>query len=65
MMVEGEPPPDDFGDIEALAGVRKFPVRVKCASLAWKTLQLALEQREADDDIQVPVTTDERSVPSG
>ena len=65
MMVEGEAPPDDFGDIEALAGVRKFPVRVKCASLAWKTLQLALEQREADDDIQVPVTTDERSVPSG
>lgn len=28
----------DLGDLEALAGVKKFPVRVKCALLAWITL---------------------------
>ena len=43
-------PPDaaveDMGKLSALAGVREFPVRVKCASLAWHTLKAALE-REA------------------
>lgn len=34
---------DALGDLEALAGVRKFPVRVKCATLAWHTLQEAME----------------------
>jgi len=29
---------------EALSGVRKFPVRVKCATLAWHTLEEALEE---------------------
>jgi nitrogen fixation NifU-like protein len=33
-----------LGDLEALQGVRKFPVRVKCATLAWNTLQGALEE---------------------
>lgn len=32
----------DLGDLEALSGVSKFPVRVKCATLAWNTLQEAL-----------------------
>ncbi|WP_186649030.1 Fe-S cluster assembly sulfur transfer protein SufU [Fluviispira vulneris] len=31
-------------DIEALHGVSKFPVRVKCAALAWKTLSLLLNE---------------------
>jgi nitrogen fixation NifU-like protein len=35
--------PEMLGDLEALAGVRKFPVRVKCATLAWHTLNEALE----------------------
>jgi nitrogen fixation NifU-like protein len=43
-------PPDvaveDLGKLSALAGVREFPVRVKCASLAWHTLKAALEQSE-------------------
>lgn len=30
--------PDDLGDIDALQGVRKFPVRIKCALLSWVTL---------------------------
>src|SRR5260221_7712015 len=33
---------DEMGDIEALQGVRQFPVRIKCALLAWTTLQQAL-----------------------
>lgn len=36
-----------LGDLEALQGVVKFPVRIKCATLAWNTLQQALEEAEA------------------
>ena len=35
--------PATLGDLEALSGVRKFPVRVKCATLAWHTLEEALD----------------------
>jgi len=34
----------DLGDLEALRGVRRFPARVKCATLAWKALQEALDR---------------------
>ena len=33
----------DLGKLAVLAGVREFPVRVKCASLAWHTLNAALD----------------------
>lgn len=33
-----------LGDIEALQGVRQYPVRIKCASLGWNTLMEALGQ---------------------
>ena len=33
-----------LGDLEALQGVVKFPVRIKCATLAWNTLQQALDE---------------------
>ena len=33
---------DALGKLAALAGVREFPMRVKCASLAWHTLEAAL-----------------------
>lgn len=37
------PPADrDFGKLQVLAGVRDFPARVKCATLAWHTLHNAL-----------------------
>lgn len=32
-----------LGDLESLQGVRKFPVRVKCATLGWATLLEALD----------------------
>jgi nitrogen fixation NifU-like protein len=34
--------PQGFGDLRALEGVRKFPQRVKCATLAWNALRQAL-----------------------
>ncbi|HET7264953.1 MAG TPA: SUF system NifU family Fe-S cluster assembly protein [bacterium] len=39
-----EPEVDEMGDLVALAGVRKFPVRVKCATLSWITLEMALQE---------------------
>jgi nitrogen fixation NifU-like protein len=37
----------NLGDLEALQGVVKFPVRIKCATLAWNTLLEALEGAHA------------------
>jgi nitrogen fixation NifU-like protein len=44
-MLAGEREPDDdvFGELVALKGVVKYPVRVKCAVLAWDVLQEALQ----------------------
>ena len=43
-MLHGEAPPPglDLGDLDALHGVAKFPVRIKCAMLPWMTLREAL-----------------------
>ncbi len=46
MAGEAEPDEDAFGELVALKGVVKYPVRVKCAVLSWDTLEAAL----ADDD---------------
>ena len=45
-MMEGkaEPDEDEFGDLMALKGVVKYPVRIKCAVLGWDVLQDALDQ---------------------
>jgi nitrogen fixation NifU-like protein len=37
--------PDKLGKLAVFAGVREYPMRVKCATLAWHTLRAALEQR--------------------
>ena len=37
-----------LGDLEALQGVVKFPVRIKCATLAWNTLQQGLDEAAGD-----------------
>ena len=43
-----EPDPDvKLGDLEALRGVVKFPVRIKCATLSWNTLLQAIEEATA------------------
>ena len=45
-----------LGDIEALRGVVKFPVRIKCATLSWNTLGQAFDQAQdgALDDAAQP-----------
>ena len=35
-----------LGKLAVLAGVRRFPIRVKCASLAWHTLRAAIDARD-------------------
>lgn len=45
-------PHPDLGKLEALAGVREFPARVKCATLAWHTLHAALKNHA------IPVSTE-------
>lgn len=44
-MMQGKEPADalDLGDLETLAGVRKFPVRVKCAALSWNVIEQGLK----------------------
>ena len=53
-LVTGSGEADDaaLGKLAVFSGVREFPVRVKCATLAWHTLKAALEDREA------PVSTE-------
>ena len=50
-MMHGDPLPEglDVGDLDALTGVQKFPVRIKCALLAWTTLEDAMSDRAASD----------------
>ena len=43
MAGEVEPDEDGFGDLVALKGVVKYPIRIKCAVLAWDVLQEALD----------------------
>jgi len=42
--VDPDRPGSVLGDLEALQGVRRFPVRIKCADLPWATLTDALEE---------------------
>ena len=46
---DGDEPQSEvkLGDLEALRGVVKFPVRIKCATLAWNTLTQGLEEISA------------------
>ncbi|MEW6277532.1 MAG: Fe-S cluster assembly sulfur transfer protein SufU [Candidatus Eremiobacterota bacterium] len=41
------PCPEALGDLEALDGVRQYPVRIKCALLSWNTLLGALSEKES------------------
>ena len=51
---EPESPTPDLGKLAVLAGVREYPTRVKCASLAWHTLRAAV----AGHNDQQPVSTE-------
>ena len=43
-LMQGKPlrPDVDLGDLESLVGVRKFPVRIKCAALSWNVIEQGL-----------------------
>ena len=43
---EAQPEPSIMGNLAAFSGVRDYPVRVKCATLAWHTMKAALEQSD-------------------
>ena len=47
--IDPERPGAVLGDLEALQGVRKFPVRVKCADLPWATLEQALAEETGNE----------------
>ena len=42
-----EQQPNQLGHLKAFSGVSNFPVRVKCASLPWRTVEAALEGTES------------------
>jgi len=52
LVTEGNPS-KNLGKLAVLGGVREFPARVKCATLAWHTLNAALQ------DTSGPVSTEE------
>ncbi|HEY9167783.1 MAG TPA: SUF system NifU family Fe-S cluster assembly protein [Candidatus Kryptonia bacterium] len=51
-MVKGNAPEseEELGDAVALRGVSKFPVRVKCATLAWHTLEESFSGKKEDPE---------------
>jgi nitrogen fixation NifU-like protein len=44
---EGLLTPEELGELAAMQGVVKFPVRIKCATLSWSTLERGLDEMEA------------------
>jgi nitrogen fixation NifU-like protein len=55
-----ETPADDLGKLSVLAGVREFPTRIKCASLAWHTMKAAVasDGARALSEVEGPVSTE-------
>ncbi|MAH60824.1 MAG: SUF system NifU family Fe-S cluster assembly protein [Legionellales bacterium] len=45
LMLEEEAPELDLGKIAVLSGVKKFPTRIKCATLGWHALKNILENK--------------------
>ena len=63
-LLKGETPadPQDLGDLESLEGVSRFPVRIKCALLAWKTIEQAVKSfKMGATDSKVATATEEAS----
>ena len=42
----GDADPESLGKLAVFAGVREYPIRVKCATLAWHAAQAALDQKD-------------------
>jgi len=56
VMGKAEKPAADLGKLKVFAGVRDYPARVKCASLAWHTMEAALHDQKdvisTDDGVE-------------
>jgi NifU-like protein involved in Fe-S cluster formation len=54
MMTKGEDIeiPEELEEMEALQGVKKYPVRIKCALLPWNTLLQGIETANAESQTQ-------------
>ena len=50
--------PEEMEDLEALKGVRRYPVRIKCALLPWNTMLEAIEMAKHGGGKAAPVTTE-------
>lgn len=46
LLTTDAPQPEDLGKLAVFSGVREYPMRVKCATLAWHTLHAALQNQE-------------------
>ncbi len=44
--------PEELGDLEAFQGVAKFPIRVKCATLAWRVLEDSIRTNESPISVE-------------
>ena len=56
-----ETPPADLGKLSVFAGVREFPTRIKCASLAWHTMKAAVAHPSTSlraSDTDAPISTE-------
>ena len=49
-MMLGEGGPEELGDLEALQGVKKYPVRIKCAVLPWNSLLQGLTEHSGREE---------------
>jgi nitrogen fixation NifU-like protein len=56
-LVTGETPPEarKLGDLQLMEGVRKFPQRVKCAMLAWRAVEQALQQTSGEASVSTEI----------
>jgi len=57
-LVTGDGAPVDagkLGDLQLMEGVRKFPQRVKCAMLAWRAAEQALQQNSGESTVSTEV----------
>ncbi len=59
MFTGGEVDPESLGDLEALQGVNRYPVRIKCATLAWNALQVGAKSESGKGDDSEAVYSDE------
>ena len=47
--------PKTLGDLRVMKGVRKFPQRVKCAMLAWRAVEQALQQTSGESTVSTEI----------